>query len=114
MPASPNDSLQYITINDFKPGISDDPGANYPSGAAQRDSTFRCIANRQGALTPLPARTIPFSMPADGTPGPDTRYAIDGLYAPPISMLPTVLAFNPDVFPEHELMIGNEWLQGGN
>jgi len=114
MPAAQGDNLQYIQIRDFKAGISDDPGANYPSGAAQRAGTFRCIANRTGALTPLPARTQPFSMPVDGTPAPDARYGLDGLYAPPISMLPTVLPFNPDFFPEHELMVGNEWLQGGN
>jgi len=29
-------------------------------------------------------------------------------------MLPTVLSFNPSLFPEHELFVGNEWLSGGN
>lgn len=113
MPASP-DQLQYVSIKDFSPGISDNPGSNYPPGSAQRNGTFRCIANRAGALIPLPIRTIPFSMPNDGTPAPDGRYGLVGLYAPPTPMLPTVLAFNPDTYPEHELMIGNEWLEGGN
>jgi hypothetical protein len=107
------DPLQYINIKDFAPGISDNPGARYPPGAAQTNGTFRCIANRAGALIPLPLRTEPFHMPHDGTPT-DGRYGLVGLYVPPISMLPTVLAFNPNLFPEHELMVGNEWIEGGN
>ena len=113
MPAQPQDSnLQFIAIKDFSPGISDNPGSNYSPGSAQTSGTFRCISNRNGALIPLPQRTIPFSMPNDGTPT-DGQYGLDGLYVPPIGLLPTVLAFNPDFFPEHELWVGNEWLQGG-
>jgi hypothetical protein len=112
-PPQQNDNYQWIQIKDFSPGISDNPGANYPAGAAQRDATFRCIANRNGALIPLPARTVPLSLPNDNGATPiDGHYGLVGLYVPPIPVLPTVLAFNPNLFPEHELFVGNEWLNG--
>lgn len=114
MPPTPTDIYQYISIKDFSPGISDNPGANYPPGSAQRDSTFRCIANRNGALIPLPARSVPFSMPHEVGSTPPGGYALVGLYVPPIPLLPTVLPFNPNTFPEHELFVGDEYITSGN
>jgi hypothetical protein len=112
MPAAP-ESLQYVQIKDFTPGISDAPGANYPPGAAQRNATFRCIANRNGALEPLPRRQTPFAMP-HAAASTSTQIAVNGLHVPNIGMLPTVLPFTPGQYPEHEVFVGIEWLEGGN
>jgi hypothetical protein len=51
-------------------------------------------------------------MPVDQASPVGGVYGLVGLYVPPIPLLPTVLAFNPNLFPEHELFVGNEWLDG--
>lgn len=102
------ESYQYIQIKDFKPGIADNPGAGYPPGQAQRNLTYRCIANRAGALVPLPA----------AGPGPivnkeASTAAIVGIYLPPIQVVPNAGAAIIR-YPPHELFVGVEILNGGN
>lgn len=87
MPTPPAD-LQYIKLNDFSHGIADNPGSNYPPGQAQRTNTFRCIANRQGALVPLPRRDyglngVNYATPQSG------YFIIVGFYVDPVPVLPT-------------------------
>lgn len=111
MPSPPlAESLTFIQIRDFKPGITDNPGSNYPPGAAQRNATYRCIANRNGALVPLPKNQTPFLMPTVTTSSP---IGVDGLYVPPIPLLPSPGTFTPNQFPEHEVFVGIEWLNAG-
>jgi hypothetical protein len=106
----PADEVQWIQIRDFKPGLSDDPGSNYPAGAAQRSGTFRCVSNRNGALVPLPQRQTPFTMPHNGV-----QTAVTGIYYPPIGLLPSGgTGFNPNIYPEHEVFVGTEFQSGGN
>src|SRR5262245_17470549 len=104
----PPDSVQYVQIKDFRPGISDNPGANYPPGSAQRANTYRCIANRAGALTPLPFHTGAFAPPAE-----PTTAAIVGCYLPPIGEATFGTRPDPPTLPGHELMIGVETLRAG-
>lgn len=101
------DNLQYIQIKDFRPGISDNPGANYPPGAAQRDLTYKCIANRAGALVPLPD-----SQGISGIPPHEASVAaIVGLYLPPIQVTSTDA---PEArFPPHEILVGSEIVFSG-
>jgi len=103
-----------IRFADFTPGIADLPGMGYKPETATRANTFRCIANRSGALVPLPRRQVPFALPHDGTT-PTEQMAVNGLYVPPVSLLPApaTAAFTPDMFPEHELFVGTERLTAG-
>lgn len=103
-----NNAYQYIQIRDFRPGIADNPGANYPPGQAQRSFTYRCISNRAGALTPLPqGQQLPSNVP----PGEAAVAAINGLYLPPITTSPTSGATVR--FPPHEILVGDEILFSG-
>lgn len=107
--------LQWTQISDFTPGIADDPGAQYPAGQAQRTNTFRCIANHDGALIPLPARTTPnFDVTEEAATPPGGGYCLTGLYSPQQALLPTALAQNLNVDVPHELFVGVEWLTGAN
>src|SRR5215831_6387176 len=108
MPAQ-NDAYQWINIRDFRPGIADNPGSNYPPGQAQRNLTWRCIANRAGALVPLPQGQI---LNAEPVLQEASTAAIDGLYLPPI----TAATINEAIqlVPPHELMVGSEILYQGN
>lgn len=112
-PSQRSSSVSPIAFKDFSPGISDLPGVSYPPEAATRSNTYRCIANQSGALVPLPRRTTPFAAPYVAS-GPTIPMAINGLYVTPIPLLPTVLPFQPDSYPEHELLVGVEWIDGGN
>lgn len=103
-----NNAYEWINIRDFRPGIADNPGANYPPGQAQRQFTWRCIANRAGALVPLP-QGIPMNM--IGIIGEADTAAIDGLYLPPITVAPQVETMT--LSPPHELVVGSEILFGG-
>jgi hypothetical protein len=111
MPAAP-DNITFINIRDFRPGISDVPGAEYPAGSAQRAGTWRCIANRAGALTPMPRNDIPFSMPVDEAAPVEGKLAINGLYVPSMGVLSTTGYPPINLLPSHELFVGNEWLNG--
>lgn len=79
----PNDSLQWLKINDFSPGImqklnrlSGDT-ASYPVGSADKTNTFRCIALPGGGLAPLPKQTGSYVR----TGGlPDTSVTIGKVY----------------------------------
>lgn len=107
--------LQWERITDFTPGIADDPGASYPPGQAQRTNTFRCISNNEGALIPLPIKTVPaFDVTEESATPPGGGYCITGLYAAPMTLLPTVLGDNTAVTIPHELFVGDEWLTGVN
>lgn len=97
------DNLQWIQIKDFRPGISDNPGANYPPGSAQRDLTYSCIANRAGALVPLPQGQV---VSGDVPPNEADVAAVVGLYLPPIPAISTT--GTPNLFPRHELIVGSE------
>lgn len=109
--------LKHITITDFAPGIADEPGAQYPPGQADRTNTFRCISNRDGALSPLPARTTPIPAPAEETSTPPIwGYGINGIYVPPLPLLPSSGATgNPDTAnTPHELFVGIDWNDGAS
>lgn len=111
MPARESpEGYNYIQILDFRPGIADVPSSNYPPGTAQRSGTFRCIANRSGALEPLPKRQTPFTMPHEGT----TPNYIIGVYIPPYGILPTSGVYNPNIFPVHQMFVGTERHESGN
>jgi hypothetical protein len=106
--------LNPIVFKNFAPGIADNPSVNYPPETATRANTWRCIANRTGALVPLPRRQAPFSLPHDAASS-TTQIAVVGLFLPPIGLLPSSggAAFTPNTFPEHELFVGTERLEGG-
>lgn len=96
------DNVQWVQIKDFRAGIADNPGATYPPGQAQRAFTYRCIADRAGALIPLPQGT-----PLSNVPGSEAGIsAINGLYLPPITVVST--SGTPALVPPHELIVGNE------
>lgn len=82
----PPAQLQWLTLNDFSPGIIDKHlfaaagGVPAPLGAAQRPDTHRCIALPSGGLGPLPARTRTITSPALDTPTVHGYYAITGMY----------------------------------
>jgi hypothetical protein len=107
-PPQRSTSLDPIAFKDFSPGIADNPGVSYQPETATRANTWRCIANRSGALVPLPWRTEPFTVPTPST-DPNAPYAVNGLYAPPIGVFPTVLFHLGDEYPAHELMVGIQW-----
>lgn len=105
-------AIDPIRFTDFRPGISDNPGAGYKPESATRANTWRCIANRSGALVPLPWRFGPFTMPHEAA-NLDENIWVNGVYVAPMGLLPTVAAFKADQFPEHEVFFGTEWVEGG-
>lgn len=48
------ENLEWLTINDFRPGIAQVPGIHHALGTAVEDGTYGCIANDSGALVPMP------------------------------------------------------------
>lgn len=58
--------LEWVTINNFRPGIAHIPGTNLPIGTAVEDGTYGCIANGSGALAPAPAATRIWTAPELG------------------------------------------------
>lgn len=75
----PREQLDWVTINDFKPGIFDIPSPQNPPGTAQRDGTYRCIANHNGALVPLPAIDKTVTINNLSFVEPDSDYFIGGM-----------------------------------
>jgi hypothetical protein len=68
------DELDYVQINDFRPGIYSKSykvvgglAVPAPLGAAQLNGTFSCIALPTGGLAPLPAITDTMSVPLPDT-----------------------------------------------
>ena len=81
-------AIEWIRIDDFRPGIAQQPGVGYPPGQAQAAGTFRCIADDSGALVPLPRRQTLISGIDYNSGDPDDGYWIVGFFiAGPI--LPT-------------------------
>lgn len=107
-----SDTNPPITFRDFRPGISDNPGTNYPPEQATRTNTFRCLSNRSGALVPGMRRTSSIAgthfEASNPTPG---FYLIVGFYAGG-PVVPLVASPSPSY--THELFIGTEYLFGGN
>src|SRR4051812_5587964 len=78
MPAGSDKDFQFVTLDDFSPGIYDDyyaaSGAQAaPPGAAQLTGTFGCIAALGGGLIPAPRRVNrilqdPFASPSVNDP----------------------------------------------
>lgn len=105
--------LSPIVFADFRPGIADDPGMTYPPEQASRTNTFRCIANRAGALTPAPRRTSTLTGTHFENADPSNGYyVISGLYsAGPVQTVggtPSTPGYT------HELWASFEYLFGGN
>lgn len=103
-------SIAPLEIRDFTPGIADNPGVGWPAGQATRDNTFRCTANRAGALVPGPRRNYALTGTDFGTPLAG-YYVIDGVFAAgPVEGTGT-----PD--PDgrgHDLFVATEFNSGGN
>lgn len=108
----PQEKLTFIKLNDFTPGIAENPGSNYPTGQAQRTNTYRCIANRQGALSPLPRRDfslngINYATPAAG------YFLIEGFYIDPVPVLPLTGSSDPDGR-YHNILLGVKYSNAGS
>lgn len=116
-----------IVINDFRPGIYADyhaTGAVHPAetavgtsatgmnGAATIANTYRCIADRSGALVPLPKLVngpAAAKINAAHVTGRDAAYLLDGIVLTDFyteGEVPAQTAYRPAVF----LMTG-EWVQ---
>lgn len=111
----PKAELQWIDIDDFRPGIHNNalrsvtaPGAAPAPGVADPAGTYRCMATDQGALAPL--WTQDFSLEYDELPdGPLTGhdYKISGFYvAQPVQVANSLR--------EHEFFFGIEWIDDTN
>ncbi len=92
-PGAP-DVLQYMTINDFSPGIIQKlnsfslTGASPAQlGAARLENTYRCVALPNGGLGPLPKRYYDYSRAAIGNAA--TRYVTGFNLMGPISSVVT-------------------------
>lgn len=74
------ETLEWVTINDFKPGIAQVPGIHHALGTAVEDGTYGCIANESGALVPTPSvsRTITAEPPLDDPTNLMSRFWIAG------------------------------------
>jgi len=59
---------EWVTIDDFSPGIHHRLSPSWPRGAAQEDGTYRCHANHDNSLAPLPALTSTISYPTPSSP----------------------------------------------
>lgn len=115
MPAAPPAPLTPIVFNDFRPGIADLPGMSYPPEQAQRTNTYRCLANKSGALVPGPRRN---TTALAGThfeaanPSVSGYYVIIGLYAAgPVQTVGGIASTSGFT---HELWVAVEYLDGGN
>jgi hypothetical protein len=84
-----NDTLSWINIEDFTPGIrqrvmkTSGDGSIQPLGAADPTATYRCIALPQGGIGPLPKKTYTYkpAMPeATISRVWDYNYKINGFY----------------------------------
>jgi hypothetical protein len=131
----------YIDLTDFRPGIVDDeysdvaadhslpvPAAATEAGggavAASKANTYRCVADRTGALIPLPVGVASqYTVTPPGTLTSPTFYptnqlamyildaGIDGPYSSSNSDLARAYATNPDVV---NVMFGFAYDTGGN
>lgn len=70
-----------IVFSDFKPGIADKPGVNYPPGMATRTNTFRCRCSPTGSLIPGPGHDFDLSGTAFEGSQPLHGYYCAGIYA---------------------------------
>jgi hypothetical protein len=81
------DNLEWIRLEDFRPGIMDrtfyqgGTVAPFPQGAAQSTNTYRCIAFPEGGLGPLPRRATEYTRASPQTIGnvPAGKFWITGL-----------------------------------
>lgn len=82
MPPTTTDQYQQWHVDDFAPGIANQPGLNYPPGQAQQTNTYRCTSVR-GALVPAPRYVDHIDGTAFETSTPTTSpgYLVDGIYA---------------------------------
>ncbi len=111
----PNDTLQWLRIDDFSPGIMNKlnrlPGDTiaFPVGAAS-SNTFRCIALPGGGLGPLPKRTGNYTrtggLPEAGAIGSvyNRRITVSGAH-----MAGPIFANPAAGFTRQELHIAYEW-----
>lgn len=113
MPAgdSKQKNRQYLTINDWSPGIWDrglysgSNGRPAPLGAAQGNGrTFACCALPKGGLGPLPKKVTTFAVP-DPDPG---NYGTGPIYVGMGSLGPINTPSN-SIYPD-ELFLGIEWI----
>lgn len=116
MPAQPPAPLPLIRFSDFTPGISDVPGVNYRPEQAMRTNTYRCIANRTGALTPLPRQDTAYAGIDYESANPDAGYyLINGFYVPPYTVVPETSTDPVD--PDgrfHPIFLSVSYVKGGN
>lgn len=85
LPSTSTDGLEWIEVNDFRPGIAQTNSPNHPDGTATETNTYGCIAQSSGALVPLPAANatplvLPGSAPYTGKT-PTSPIYITGVYA---------------------------------
>lgn len=99
----PQPNLQYLSIDNFSPGIWDNSrmaGGSItpaPIGAAQRIGTYRCMALPGGGLGPLPAPSEGFIADVTGSPT-GGRFAVTGMIAHgPFSPASPAFALHPTV-----------------
>lgn len=92
MPPPGREQLQWVSLQDFTPGIwnrseralgSLNAGVAVPAplGAAQEVNTYRCIALPGGGLAPLPKRIESFSLAAPEATAPNSGYYVVGFYS---------------------------------
>lgn len=74
-----SEALEWVTIEDFKPGIFDVVSPRNPPGAATRDGTFRCIADHNGTLRALPLLVEEILHDDFEATPPDSDYFIGGM-----------------------------------
>lgn len=104
--------LDPIAFTDFKPGIADNPGIQYPPTQATRENTYRCRALESGALVPGPRRTDLALVGQDWDAGSliDGRYLVSGFFVtgPAVGVTGTYSGFSDELF------LGTEYIKGGN
>lgn len=116
MPAQPPAPLPLIRFSDFTPGIADIPGVNYRPEQAMRTNTYRCIANRTGALTPLPRQDTSYAGIDYESANPDAGYyLVNGFYVPPYTVTPET--GSDPVDPDgrfHAVFLSVSYVKGGS
>jgi hypothetical protein len=107
----PSQQAHPIVFDDFRPGIADNLAVNYPPTQATRTNTYRCIANRNGALVPLPRRDYSLAGTHFEASNPTSGYyQIVGFFVgSPVLPVSGTASARP-----HEFFIGTEYVFGGN
>jgi hypothetical protein len=108
------EDLQFVTIEDFSPGIFTNTGyqggegAAGMLGAATEENTYRCIATPAGFLGPAPRRTLDITLPEFTNWADNREYFISGFDA----LLSYTLVSNPNTADRVEMHFHLEYQNG--